>query len=461
MKKTIAILLVAILAVSSVFAAFSGSAQVGVGANFDNNQYGFIGNSTKVNFNFDLATASAEAVGEGDVYASIKGSLGLVIMTDEDSISAFDESPATILFANIDPDATAPGSAGIGLYARIDEAKVAGENWYVSLLGVPGGPDFAESAIDTWTVEDDTNDYGILIADYDDAATWSLPYVKAPGVEVGIYDFVVGAGFKAEAGDDPELDLFKNYGATLYAATPEFDINGLTFQVAAAWSATNYSGTDKAYTNKNDGKAYNAAGASVKFGFANDTLSASIASDLGYDFEAEEFGADVAANFTFANMVIVDGYYATDAEVDGTATENLLSAKVTFDANAFNAPVKVTVTGKDLVNKQDLDASVEVGLGAFTLTPSVGYVIDTEKFNAGVKVAYEHEYFTLAAETAIETGFEDDDLVWSASASIENSTLIPGATIKLAWSDADDLLNNDAASDTHYGKIVASMKLAF
>ena len=434
MKKTIAILLVAILAVSSVFAAFSGSAQVGVGANFDNNQYGFIDNSTKVNFNFDLATASAEAVGEGDVYASIKGSLGLVIMTDEDSISAFDESPATILFANIEENAPA-ASAGIGLYARIDEAKVAGENWYVSLLGVPGGPDFAESAIDTWTVEDDTNDYGILI--------------------------VVGAGFKAEAGDDPELDLFKNYGATLYAATPEFDINGLTFQVASAWSATNYSGTDKAYTNKNDGKAYNAAGASVKIGFANDTLSASIASDLGYDFEAEEFGADVAANFTFANMVIVDGYYATDAEVDGTATENLLSAKVTFDANAFNAPVKVTVTGKDLVNKQDLDASVEVGLGAFTLTPSVGYVIDTEKFNAGVKVAYEHEYFTLAAETAIETGFEDDDLVWSASASIENSTLIPGATIKLAWSGADDLLNNDAASDTHYGKIVASMKLAF
>ena len=459
MKKTIAILLVAILAVSSVFAAFSGSAQVGVGANFDNNQYGFIDNSTKVNFNFDLATASAEAIGEGDVYASIKGSLGLVIMTDEDSISAFDESPATILFGNIMTED--PASAGIGLYARIDEAKVAGENWYVSLLGVPGGPDFAESAIDTWTVEDDTNDYGILIADYDDAATWSLPYVKAPGVEVGIYDFVVGAGFKAEAGDDPELDLFKNYGATLYAATPEFDINGLTFQVAAAWSATNYSGTDKAYTNKDDGKAYNAAGASVKFGFANDTLSASIASDLGYDFEAEEFGADVAANFTFANMVIVDGYYATDAEVDGTATENLLSAKVTFDANAFNAPVKVTVTGKDLVNKQDLDASVEVGLGAFTLTPSVGYVIDTEKFNAGVKVAYEHEYFTLAAETSVETGFEKANTTLKASASVENTTLIPGATLKLAWADANDLINAKNADNNNYGTVIASLEVKF
>ena len=47
MKKTIAILLVAIMAVGSAFAAFSGSAQVGVGANFDTGEYGFIGNSTK------------------------------------------------------------------------------------------------------------------------------------------------------------------------------------------------------------------------------------------------------------------------------------------------------------------------------------------------------------------------------------------------------------------------------
>ena len=56
MKKTIAILLVAIMAVGSAFAAFSGSAQVGVGANFDNGDWGFIGNETKVTFDVDLAT---------------------------------------------------------------------------------------------------------------------------------------------------------------------------------------------------------------------------------------------------------------------------------------------------------------------------------------------------------------------------------------------------------------------
>ena len=92
MKRTIAILLVAIMAVGSAFAAFSGSAQVGVGADFEKGNYGFIDNSTKVDFNIDLATASAEAISEGDVYASIKGSLGLVLVTDEDDIDAIGDS---------------------------------------------------------------------------------------------------------------------------------------------------------------------------------------------------------------------------------------------------------------------------------------------------------------------------------------------------------------------------------
>ena len=42
MKKTIAILLVAIMAVGSVFAAVTGEASLGAGLNFDNGNYGFI-----------------------------------------------------------------------------------------------------------------------------------------------------------------------------------------------------------------------------------------------------------------------------------------------------------------------------------------------------------------------------------------------------------------------------------
>ena len=71
MKKTIAILLVAILAVSSVFAAFSGEAKIGFGGNLDNGEFGFIDKSSNVKFDVDLATADAEAIADGDIYASI------------------------------------------------------------------------------------------------------------------------------------------------------------------------------------------------------------------------------------------------------------------------------------------------------------------------------------------------------------------------------------------------------
>ena len=67
----------------------------------------------------------------------------------------------------------------------------------------------------------------------------------------------------------------------------------------------------------------------------------------------------------------------------------------------------------------------------------------------------------LLTQRNIKTAFENDDLVWDASASIENTTLIPGATIKLAWSDAKDLLNNDTTAENEYGKIVASLKVEF
>ena len=83
MKKTIAILLVAILAVSSVFAAFSGEAKLGFGGNLDNGNFGFIDKSADVKFDLELATADAESVGEGDVYASIKATFALKLSTGE------------------------------------------------------------------------------------------------------------------------------------------------------------------------------------------------------------------------------------------------------------------------------------------------------------------------------------------------------------------------------------------
>ena len=467
MKKTIAILLVAILAVGSAFAAFSGSAQVGVGANFDSGEWGFIGNETKVTFDVDLATMNAEDVSEGDVYASIKGSLGLRLVSDQDGIATANP------FGNINMAPYGKGSV-FGVYGKIDEAKIAGANWYVSLKGVADVNDFAKSSIDTWTAKNDLDDdWGFLKADYDKNATWKVGYAKAPGVEIGIYDFIVGIGFKAEAVKEPEVDLFAQKALTLYAKTPEFEvIDGLTIQAGAT-----YANVDAVY---NKGKAVNAFGASAKVAYASDLLNATVATDMGYDVDKEEFGADIAASASYS-FVGLDFYYATAAansgtdgkseEVgdkviytdysDGAKVEDLLSIQAKFDLTGFNVPVGLTLTGKDLVNKQDLSATVDLTFGAFKVSPTVGYVIDTEEFKAGVAAEYACDYFTAKAETNITTGFEKDDLVWDITASIENTTLIPGATLKLAWTDADDLLKHDGKADNEFGKIMASIKLDF
>ena len=461
MKKTIAILLVAIMAVGSAFAAFSGSAQVGVGANFDTGDWGFIGNETKVTFDVDLATMNAEDVSEGDIYASIKGSLGLRLVSDQDGIATGNPYPTMDLLSS-------NGSLAFGVYGKIDEAKIAGANWYVSLKGVADVNDFAKSAIDTWTAKNDIDDdWGFLKADYDKNATWKIGYDKAPGVEVGIYDFVVGIGFKAEAVQEPELDLLAKKSLTLYAKTPEIAvIDGLTIQ-----AGTTYALQDAKYPT-NDDKEINAFGVSAKVAYASDLLSASVATDMGYDALAEEFGADVAANVTY-DFVGVDFYYATAAAnsgvdgdpdartdyADGAKVEDLLSLQAKLDLTGFNVPVGLTLKGKDLVNTQDLSATVDLTFGSFKVSPTVGYVVDTETFKAGVAAEYACDYFTAKAETNIKTAFENDDLVWDATASIENTTLIPGATIKLAWTDGDNLLGN--GGEAKHGQILASLKLDF
>ena len=464
MKKTIAILLVAIMAVGSAFAAFSGSAQVGVGANFDNGDWGFIGNETKVTFDVDLATMNAEDVSEGDIYASIKGSLGLRFVSDQDGIGT--DNPFVIIDAN--DNKNSESGAVLGAYGKIDEAKVGGANWYVSLLGLADVNDFAKSAIDTWTAKNDIDDdWGFLKADYDKNATYKVGYVKAPGVEVGIYDFVVGLGFRANADKEPDLDLLVQKSLTLYAKTPEFTImDGLTIQAGAT-----YATEDAGYVN-NKTTDVNAFGVSAKVAYASDLLNASVATDMGYDIEAEKFGADIAANLSF-DFVGVDFYYATAAVNGGTdgdgkgkdytdnvePVEDLLSLQAKLDLTGFNVPVGLTLKGKDLVNAQDLSATVDLTFGSFKVSPTVGYVVETELFSTGVAVEYACDYFTAKAETNIETGFEKDDLVWDASASIENTTLIPGATIKLAWSDGDNLLGN--RGEAEHGKILASLKLDF
>lgn len=440
MKKISAVLLIAVLASGLVFAGFSGSATVGFGANFDDGEYGFIGNGNNVQFNVDLVTALGEAKGDGDIYAEITGSLKLFLLNDADGTAG--ANPYEFVLAK----ATDSDNAALALVAKIDSAKIIGDNWYVGILGVPGVPDYAKSAIDTWTVENKLDDYGVKKADYDEKATYKVGYEKAPGIEVGIDGYKLGFGLKAKAVKTPEFNLFDKVALTAYAGTPEYELaDGVKAQAAVVYS-------------KKDDSAKNAVGGSVKLAYAADALSATVASDLGYDIAGKKFGADVAVNVAYA-PVTVDAYYATSADVDGTAIDNLLSAQIVADLNEFDVPVALTVTGKDLINAQDLSAEVAISAtDELTITPKGGYVINDKAWNAGLDVKYAADKYTAKAGVSVKPAGSSIQL--GASASIESSALISGATVKLAWSDAKDLLDK-AAEAKNYGKVVASAKIAF
>ncbi len=476
MKKILSIALVALLA-GSAFAAFTGSATLGLGYNFEKDTYGF-SNSNKFDLDFELATDSAEKVAEGDVYASIKANFAVVLVDGDDKTSGFSDgmpltggstTPGGIIKDKDGKDQTFVKDVTFtnNLFAviKLSEAKVAGENWYVSIKGTSSNVDLAKSAIDTRTIKNDTDDFGFGLDDYDEAVTYKAAYDKAPGFEAGYADYVIGAGFKGVKN--------KEFGYNVFVATPEYDFDVVTLKLAA-------SASDKYSDKPEDYKIAN-VGVSAKVGFATDAFSGFVASDLGFEklgtenWKAEDnFKADVAANFAIS-PVTVDAYYATyvkTAENKETKkvdyTKDLLSVQAKVDLNDFDVPVALTVAGKDLVNTQDISLKAEFAVTEqVSLDAKVGYVIGEKKLYTEGNVKYAADAFTLKAGMKYSTVIETEKSnILSATASIESSVLIPGATLKLEYAKGDKTMNflkDQTASEApqNFGKINASCKIAF
>ena len=536
MKKTIAILLVAILAVSSVFAGFSGKASIGFGGNLDNGQFGFIDKSAKVQFDVDLATATAEQIADGDVYASIKATFGLKLLTGEkkyaDGDPYADFQGALTFYGDED---VSVGPFNLAVIADITEAKVAGENWYVSILGLSDAPNFAESAIDTYTVEDGYDKYGMPREDFDKAYNYGVGFEKAPGVEVGVFDYVFGVGLLGDYDDDKDAKLTDKLDFSLYAKTPEYNLSGVILQAGAVYS---YAG------DPDETKVKNQIGLSGKVGFENDTITATLATDIGFNLEADKFkdavDMDLAANFGW-NFITVDAYYATvatsgetpnphGATINDNGTpdnpaddyveytkydwdntikdtkEDVLSFQAKFDLNAMDVPVAITASVKDVLNTVELGVKAEVtAIENLKITASAGYVVNTVdaydkdtndwakdndifmgQWKFGADVEYDFGFAKLAAgvsaknlgyakasddrnylsEDVIKEGKDAVNCVLlGASASVSTDQIIPGAELKLAWEDADDILGiyrYDVKDDnTCLGKITASCSISF
>ena len=432
MKKTIAILLVAVLAVSSVFAGFSGKATVGLGYNWETKGYGF-SNGTGFDVDVDLTTAEADKVAEGDIYAGIKATMGVKVANQAGT-------KGSLVWNSKDK---AAANYGLGLFLKVAEAYVAGENWKVSITGTQGATSYAKSfTTHEEAVEDVFGNETTDTKDVADDVTGDFAFNKTPGVTVEVAGFKASVGFngsedearkakievpekktstkityvngiatKAEkvteytgktTKEERELGKFFNYNVLV--ETPSFDVNGLSLQAAVGASRKVDNIGEYYYTIylgeplKLLPKFYEfAINTSAKIGYATDALSVAVAAD----YDAFKYGKnesvfvtddlyslfDLSANVTFA-PVTVDAYYGLngilakglkDASSKLKTLAHTLSAQVATDLAAFDLPVKLTVYGKDILNTMDYGAKAEVTIDAIKLGVNGGYVIDTNK----------------------------------------------------------------------------------
>ena len=242
----------------------------------------------------------------------------------------------------------------------------------------------------------------------------------------------------------------------------------------------------------------NAWDVSAKVGYASDVFSLTAATDVAFKFaegKDTEVDADVALNFNY-DFLTVDAYYGTNPVTEKKAvlgkidtytkntSEDMLSAQVKVDLNSFNVPVALTVGVNDILATQEIVAKAEVtAIEGLKLTVNGGYTIDADgrnlvgtvyeiadtkgddivgKWKAGLDAEYDMNIMKITAGISAEQRVEKDAKVkLGLNAAVETSSLIPGATLKLAWADAKDVLDADPTEAKDLGKITASIKMTF
>ena len=485
MKKTIAILLVAILAVGSVFAldaSLSGKFTSKFAYDIDENWLGF----TEPDNNLDLTLSVAtEKQNEGDVYAVIKAELTLAYNTAKpsyDETYVFDETKLN----------------GDDSKFEITEASIVGNGWTLSILKAAEMPKYAKG----WETYNDGDDNVDLAAPF--------AYKNDVGVTFTM-DGLFQAGFSMAA------DFDENGGKNVlaWAATNDLSFGGVIVNAAVGFGRDVSKSTD-----------FNYLGLGAQVGYATDTLSVKAGTDVSIGIPTEKdvdatIDADVAVNVNYADMVVADVYYATKTmlgysiddkatdpekvyngsddidtyavELDykklgsnqivlnglgrgfiGFGTEDYLSAKVAFDMNAFDVPVKLTLAAMDVANNPYFDLEAYAEVAGFEITGFGGYQFvegfvgpyDVNNFHFGAKVAYTIEPVgKISAATTFMTmipDFKDAEAqnAMSLEIGLENTTLVSGATLKAGYKTANLIDDNMYIAQTK-GEVYVSATIEF
>ena len=437
MKKILSIALIAALVAVSAFAVdISGEAALGLEYDLDAKSFGFGNtgsmNSVKFKFGEEFFNQSVEKKGEGDVYAVIKASL-VIDWTAESKTPLFTSEAATNDPEIDDQDwnknfgydgfkgthTFTKNSKGFTATAEISEAYITNDVWKLNILGSKAASDYAKSAIDSWKADDKKTYYVSAVA----------PSTKVyPGFVFTMAGYTASLGL---AGTEDDV----NFNAM--AETKEYNFNGA--KVQAALVAGNEAATEKV-----------SFGGSVKGNYTTEKVTVDAAADFAVtkvgDADAE-FNMDAVAK-AVGYGVTADAYFALDASdvtEGGTpytyANENLLSAKVAYKTVIEGVEADVAFTGLDLINSQDLAASVSAKYGKVSGTVYAGYIVDTEAWKAGVSATYKADLY----EATASADFKEDFMQLKAGVSSEK--IVAGATLAAGY-ESGNLLADDPVVGT-------------
>ena len=478
MKKTIAILLVAILAVGSVFAldaSLSGKFTSQFAYDFDKNWVGFTEEDNDLNLKLALSTATEN---EGDVYAVIKAEMNLAFETSGANGAAQTEDD----LLKVGPDGTFVALNNDDSKFEITEAAIYGNGWNLSILKAAEMPKYAKG----WETYNDGYDTVDLKAPY--------AFKNDLGVTFAM-DGLFQAGFSLDA----NLDENAGKSVLAWAATNDLSFGGVLVNASVGFGKK-----------ASDDFSYLGLGAQV--GYATDTLSVKAGTDVSIGIPTEKdvdatIDADVAVNLNYADMVVADVYYATKTELAGADApldayqadisfdyisnkyiiddlsrgffamgliEDYVSAKVAFDMNAFDVPVKLTLAAMDVINNPYFDLEAYAEVAGFEITGFGGYqalIDDTDdeitsnNLHVGAKIAYTIEPVgKISATTTFLTMLLTEDGVdpvnaMSLEIGLENTTLVSGATLKASYKTAT-IIDGDNVEQVK-GKAYVSATIEF
>ena len=455
MKKTIAILLVAIMAVSSVFAldaTLSGKFTSKLAYDLEDNWLGFSEPNNKLSLTLALSTATEN---EGDIYALVKADMNLVWDATVSDGTGLNEDLMTI---NNDDSKF-----------EISEVGIYGQGWNLSILKAAEMPKYAKGW-ETYNDGDDNVDLKAPVSFKDDlGVTFTLDNIFKAG-------FSVAADFDENEG--------KNFLA--WASTDDLNIAGIVANASVG-------------VTKDAASKFTYVGLGLEAGYENDSLSATVASDMSIGIPTEKnvdatFDLDVAANVNYADMVTADIYYASVTELAGADApidtyeieadslnrgfiaipgEDYLSAKVGFDLNAFDVPVALTLVGMDIVNNPYIDLEAAVAVAGFDIKAYAGYQYLDEfqgakvnNIHVGGEVAYTIDpvgkLFAKTTFLSLIPDVKDAEAInaMSLELGLENTTLVSGATLKAGYKTWN-LIDNDYMFAQDMGEVYVSATIEF